>query len=130
MSSLGKVIGQASKTPLALVGSFQPASTSAPTSVTGSGFTVARTGTGVFTVTFTIIQSAVDGAWCYLEDATLGSNGAQLTLEPTSYSSGTFGTLTITTYQVGGGSGSSLTFTAADLAAATNRRVHFGCQVH
>lgn len=103
-----------------LTGSFKPNGSSAPTSVKGNGFTVARTGTGVFTVTFQDAYNDFDNIWCMLQCATLGKM-AQVTSETILSTPGVPGTLVITTYDAAAiGSG------AADLAAASATRVHFG----
>lgn len=123
MSSIGNLTSQGTQR-VSVVGSFKPAGSSAPTALTGGGFTVSVPSTGVYTITFNDPVQAIDGVWCCLEDATLGTF-AQISLEGTT---GTAGTLTITTVVPTNNSG-TLTWTATNLTAATNTRVHFGCQI-
>lgn len=104
-----------------ITGSFKPNGITAPVvaSNKGVGWTVARTGVGLFVVTFQDAYNAYDSAWAYLASATLGKLAA-FTVEPTANGgAGVAGTMTIQLYD-------SATQAAEEQAAATNTRVHFG----
>jgi len=98
-----------------IAGSFAPDTANPPTGLLGVGFTVARSGTGEFTVTFaTKFPSLIAGA------ATLELNSADdkfLQLGPYDSSAGT---LKIRNWDISGAA-------VADIAAHANNRVNFVC---
>lgn len=100
-------------------GSFAPAGTGAVTSVKGTGFTVARTDVGEFTVTLDEAFADYDAAWCSLQ---LNAPGDQI-----AHIKGAIDVVTAKTFKIGVWDISDAA--AADIAANANNRVHFGITV-
>lgn len=96
-----------------IAGSFAPAGTGAPTAAKGSGFSVARSGVGVFTITLDKIYPDMLSAVCSLQLATAAD---QYVLGGT-YTAAS-GTFVINVWDV---SGAAL----ADISANANNRVNF-----
>lgn len=92
-------------------GSFAPAGTGAVTAVKGRGFTVARSGAGVFTITLDRIYQDLISANACVQLATAADMAAQIG----SYSKANR-TLVIRTV---------VAATETDIAADANNRVHF-----
>jgi len=96
-----------------LSGSFAPAGAGAPTAVYGTGFTVARTSAGLFTLTLTDRFVRLRAGLCQLQLATLDTWFAQLG----SVDVATNGTVQIRVIDE--------TATVTDVSADANNRVHF-----
>lgn len=96
-----------------VAGSFAPAGSGAVTDVNGRGFSVARTGTGEFTITFDDKYPSLVSATATLQ---LASADDQV-LHMGTYTAASK-TLLITVWDISGEG-------AADIAADANNRVHF-----
>lgn len=98
-------------------GSFAPDTANAPTDVRGVGFSVARTSTGLFTITFDSKYYQVNSATAALQLATGDDKVAQIGAytAPTATASGT---LQIRVWDISGAA-------VADVAANANNRVNF-----
>lgn len=98
-----------------IAGSFAPAGTGAVTDVKGVGFSVARSGVGVFTITF-------DRTYPDLECAIVSTQLATPTGDVTNVGdySAANGTLVLDHWDISGGA-------AADIAANANNRINFLC---
>lgn len=92
-------------------GSFAPAGAGAPTAVKGRGFTVSRTGTGTFLVTFADKWADVIGVTVTLQLSASANTAAQVGNWDAAAK-----TLVIRTLTAG---------TDADIAANANNRIHF-----
>lgn len=101
-----------------IVGSFSTNGTSTPTATKGRGFTVARTGVGVFTVTLAESYFDVIAVTASLSLATAAKQMVQVTGWTAPTTQGSRAVVTLTTM-------ASDTGTAADIAAATGNVVSF-----
>ena len=106
------------KSRVEICGSFMPNGTGVPANVYGNGFTVARTGVGIYTVTFADPYFGYDAAWADLECATLGQS-VQITAEPDVRVAKS---LVIAAFITN-------TASATELAFNANTRVHFGIRM-
>jgi hypothetical protein len=102
---------------VAVVGSFAPNGSSAPQTVKGKGFTVARTGAGQFTITFTDKYYDLVSIQSTLQLASAAASVVQVG----AYSA-TNKTLVLTVLTESSGA-----LVAADVSANANNRVNFTC---
>jgi hypothetical protein len=94
-------------------GSFAPAATGAPTALSGTGWTVARTSAGLFTITFAEKYPEMIKATATLQLATKDDKVTQIGTYD-----GSAGTLQIRVWDFSGAD-------VADVAADANNRVNF-----
>lgn len=108
-------LGTYSRDRVLISGSFAPNGSSAlaATSTYGTGFTVAYTSTGLYTITFADSYAQLEAFVCTLQLA----SGADTFLQAGSYSSANK-TITIRNWDVSGAA-------VADIAADANNRINF-----
>jgi hypothetical protein len=94
-------------------GSFAPDTASAPTTLWGKGFTVARTSTGLFTLTLDSAVAQIDSVIATLQLATADDKFCQVGEVDASA-----GTVQIRVWDISGAA-------VADVAANANNRVNF-----
>lgn len=119
-SRVFECLRQLGKARVEISGSFLPQGTGAIAAANwyGNGFTVARTGVGVYTVTFADPYFGYDAAWADLESPTLGQ-AVQIIQEPDVRVTKT---LVVAAFATSSGA-------ATELGPNANTRVHFGIRI-